>query len=75
MAEDEITALGGVSSNVAQSPYCLLPDIFRLAREKLNQDGHSSMLDENPSVVGGAASNVGEGPSCLELRHRPIRSI
>lgn len=75
MAEDEITALGGVSSNVAQGPNCLLPHLFRLAREKFNEDWYGSMLHDDPSVVGSAASNVGEGPSCLKLRYGHIRII
>lgn len=66
-AQDVITALRAITSNIAESPDSLLTDIRLGASEKLDENGNSTGLNDNLGLSGRARSNVGKGPSGLEL--------
>ncbi|KAI6766284.1 hypothetical protein HG530_007354 [Fusarium avenaceum] len=66
-AEDIVTTVRAVTSNVTKSPDGLFPDIGLRASKELNEDGNSASLDDDLGLCGGARSNVGQSPSSLEL--------
>lgn len=66
-AQDEVTAVGAVTSNVTERPDGLLANIGLRATQQLDEDGDSTGLNDNLGLGGGAGGNVGQGPSGLEL--------
>lgn len=47
----------------------LLPDVLRRRGEKLDEDGNSSMVNDDAGVLRGARSDVRERPGGLELHN------
>lgn len=66
-AQNVITALRAIASNVAESPNSLFTHVRLGATEKLDEDGNSTSFNDNLGLSGRARSNVGKGPSGLEL--------
>lgn len=73
-AEDIVTAAGAVTSNVAESPDSLFPDIRLRTRKELDEDGDSSGLDDDLRLGCRAGGNVCEGPCSLEL-HKGVGGL
>ena len=67
MAQNIISALRAVASNVTESPNGLLTDVGLGAVEKLNENGHGTGLDDHLGLCRGARGDVGKGPSSFEL--------
>lgn len=66
-AEDIVTAMRAVTSDVTESPDSLFPDIGLGASKKLDKDGDSTGLNDDLGLGGGAGGDIGQGPSSLEL--------
>jgi hypothetical protein len=69
LAEDKVTALGRVTSNVTESPDSLLADIDNTRSEESNEVGDGAGGDDDLGVLRGARSNVSKSPGGLELEH------
>lgn len=70
LLENVVPALRAVTSDVAQSPDSLFPDIEDWGREQLDKFGDSLGADNDLSVLSGARGDVGERPRGLELWHQ-----
>jgi hypothetical protein len=66
-AEDIVTAVRAVTSNVAKSPNGLFSNIGLRAGKKLDENRDSAGLNDDLGLGGRAGGNVGQGPSSLEL--------
>jgi hypothetical protein len=66
----EVAACGAVTSNVTQGPDGLLPDIWLVAAEQLDEDGHGTGLDDDLCLLRGTRGDVGQSPCCLKLYER-----
>ena len=66
-AQDKVTAVGAITSNVTEGPNSLFTDIRFRATQQLDKDRDSAGLNDNLCLGSGARGNVGQGPSCLEL--------
>lgn len=71
-AQDVVTALWAVTSNVSKSPDSLLPHIGFWAGEELDENGNGTSLDDDLSLCSASGGNVGQSPSSLEL-HESVR--
>lgn len=67
LGQDEITAAGTITGNVAQSPHGLLADIGFGTAQELDEDGNGTGLDNNLGLRSRARGNVGKSPGGLEL--------
>ncbi len=67
--KDIISALWAVTSNVTQSPDCLLANVQDRGRKKVNELRDSPSVDDDLSMLSGARGDVGQGPSSLELEN------
>lgn len=66
-AEDIVTAVRAITSDVAEGPDGLFPDIRLGASKKLDENRDSASLNDNLCLSGGAGCDVGQGPGSLEL--------
>lgn len=66
-AEDIVTAVRAVTSDVAEGPDGLFPDIRLGATKKLDENRDSTSLNDNLCLSGGAGCDVGQSPGSLEL--------
>ncbi|KUI56758.1 hypothetical protein VP1G_10880 [Cytospora mali] len=73
-AQNVVTALWAVTSNVTEGPDGLLPHIGFWAGEELDENGHGTSLDDNLSLCSASGGNVGQGPSSLKLNEGVRRS-
>lgn len=65
--QDKVTTCGTVTGNVSKSPDSLLPDVWLVAAEQLDKDGHGAGLNDDLCLLGRARCDVGEGPCSLKL--------
>ena len=65
--QDVVPALRRITSNVAQSPHSLFPDIGFVAGQQLDKDGDGASLNDDLRLRGRTRGNVGQSPSSLEL--------
>jgi hypothetical protein len=70
--ENEVAACGAITGNVSESPDSLFPDIWLVAAEELDEDGHGARLNDDLGLQGRTRGDVGEGPGSLEL-HQSVR--
>lgn len=66
-AQDVVTALWAVASNVSESPNSLLAHIRLRAGEELDKDGNGTSLNDNLGLGSASRCNVGKSPCSLEL--------
>ena len=66
-AEDVVTAVRAVASDVTKGPDSLFPNIGFRAGKELDKDRDSAGLNDDLSLGGGPRGDVGQGPSSLEL--------
>jgi hypothetical protein len=66
-SKNKVAARGAVTSNVAESPNGLLPDIRLVAAEQFDEDGDGASLNDDLCLLGGTRGNVGKGPCGLKL--------
>jgi len=66
-AEDIVTAVRAITSDVAEGPDGLFPDIRLGASKKLDENRDSASLNDNLCLSGGAGCDVGQSPGSLEL--------
>lgn len=71
-AQNVVTALWAVTSNVSESPDGLLPHIGFWTGEELDENGDGTGLDDDLGLCSASRGNVGQGPSSLEL-HKSMR--
>jgi hypothetical protein len=67
LAQNIISALRAVASNVTERPNGLLTDVGLGTVEELNKNGHGTGLDHHLGLRRGARGDVGKGPSSFEL--------
>lgn len=68
--QHEVAACGAVTSNVAESPDGLFPDVGLVTAEQLDEDGHGAGLNDHLRLLCRARGDVGEGPCSLKLHQR-----
>lgn len=67
LLEDIVTALGRVTSDIAQSPNGLLPNIDHRRRQQVDEFWDCTSIDDDLGVLSGTRCDVGQCPSRLKL--------
>ena len=62
LLKDVVTALGAVTSNVAESPYSLLPNVVHARRKQFDEFWHSTSANNSLSVFGSTRRDIRERP-------------
>ena len=67
LVQHVVPALRAVTSDVAESPDCLLLHVLLLAKQQRNKDRNRSGIDHLPRLLTGPTGDVGQRPGRLEL--------